>query len=67
MTNTMIVTKVKQAVDLSNAHGIAWLLSNGEELKAVHHLEEKEKLTDERNGFGYWVAAIYESGHRVEA
>lgn len=67
MTEEMIQNEIEKVIRLSNMFNIAWLLSDGENLKAVGHEMEKYFYTNERNGFGYWVAAVYERGHKVEA
>lgn len=66
MTNEMIAKTMNQAKDLSNEYGMAWVLSNGKELKVVRHEVEKEILTDEQRGYGFWVGAIFEDGYRVD-
>lgn len=67
MTNEMIEAKVNEAVELSSVYGRAWLLSNGNELMVTRREVEKDILTDESRGYGFWVASIYENGHLVEA
>lgn len=67
MTNEMIEAKVNEAVELSDVYGRAWLLSNGKELMVTRREVEKDILTDENREYGFWVAAIYENGHPVEA
>lgn len=67
MTNDMIYEATKKAERLSRMFGVAWLLSNGEELKAVAKETEKYFYTAEKNGFGYWVVSVYENGHIVYA
>ena len=66
MTNEMIEAKVNEAVELSSVYGRAWLLSNGKELMATRREIEKDILTDESRGYGFWVASVYEDGHLVE-
>lgn len=66
MTNEMIATTMNRAKDLSKEYGMAWVLSNGKELKVVRHEVEKEILTDEQRGYGFWVGAIFEEGYRVD-
>ena len=67
MTNELVKAKVKEAVELSNVYGRAWLLSNGKELMVTRREVEKDIFTDESRGYGFWVASIYENGHLVEA
>lgn len=67
MTNEMLEDKANEAVELSKVYGRAWLLSNGKELVVTRREIEKDILTDESRGYGFWVASIYESGHLVEA
>lgn len=67
MTKEMIETKVSEAVELSTVYGRAWLLSNDKELMVTRREIEKDILTDESREYGFWVAAIYENGHLVNA
>lgn len=63
MTDQMIQAKVEKAIKDSIRYGICYILSNGKELLVVVTAELKETLKEK----GYWVAAIYEHGHPVEA
>lgn len=67
MTNEMLEAKVNEAVELSKVYGRAWFLSNGKELVVTRREIEKDILTDESREYGFWVAAIYENGHLVNA
>lgn len=64
MTNEMIAHVVNVALDYSiENHCIVWLLSNGDNLMYCRDAESCECYKNH----GYWVAAIFEDGHRVYA
>lgn len=64
MTNQIINVKVNEAILKSKKHGIAYLMSNGEEIMVV--VSDMMKSCNE-NHFGFWTAMIFENGHIVEA
>jgi hypothetical protein len=49
------------AIERSKNNEIVYLMSNGKELQIIHR-DYKEECEED----GYWVASIYEQGHRVE-
>lgn len=64
MTNEMIARVINAAVDCSiENHCIVYIMSNGEELIYTRDAEAHESYKNR----GYWTAAIFEDGHRVEA
>lgn len=65
MEETYINAMFQSVKEMSEVFGRAWLLSNGTNLDVVTTWEDKETRTSEENG--YWVAAIFEDGHPVEA
>ena len=62
MKNFELADYIKIAESVSKRNGISWLMSNGKEIKVAY--AEHEKEFEERHGF--WVAAIFENGHKVE-
>ncbi|MBP5710535.1 MAG: hypothetical protein J6W84_06120 [Bacteroidales bacterium] len=63
MMNFELADLIKIAEHISQKFGIAWLMSNGEEIKVAY--TESERDFEKRHGF--WVAVIFENGHPVEA
>ena len=64
MTNEMIARIVNNAVDCSiERHCTAYIMSDGENLIYTCDVETYKSHKNR----GYWVAAIFENGHRVES
>ena len=64
MNNATVEKGVKVAKQESLRIGRCWLMSDGKELKVI---TTKKMVEYYRNAEGYWVAAIYEGGSKVEA
>ena len=64
MTNEMIANTIEEARSFSaKKFCTVYLMSNGENLTYVVHASTRRWKEEE----GYWVAAIFEDGHRVES
>jgi len=64
MTNEMIARWINAAIEYSiENHCIVYLMSKGEDMIYTY----KPETRDGYKSHGYWVAAIFEDGHRVEA
>lgn len=64
MTNEMIANIVEEAITFSVKHCCTvYIVSNGERLTYIAHATTLRWMKEE----GYWVAAIFENGYRVEA
>lgn len=62
MTDQMIISKTRKAIEDSKRFGICYILSNGKDLQTVVTADFKERLKEK----GYWVAAIYEHGYQID-
>ena len=64
MDNATVGKWIKGAKQESLRIGRSWLMSDGKELKVITTKKMGEYY---RNAEGFWVAAIYENGNKVEA
>lgn len=64
MTTEMILAALQEVKDKSLTFGRSWMMSNGKRLEVVTSEDEvwRLKVTED-----FWVAEIWEYGHRVEA
>lgn len=58
----MIQEITEKAISDSKVFGICYILSNGEDLQLAITAGRKDKLKEN----GYWVAAIYERGYKMD-
>ena len=62
MEDQMIQETIRKAVNFSKEVGHCYILTNGQELKTAFRFAVPAYKEQ-----GFWVAAIYEHGHPVEA
>ena len=62
MTDQMIQEKFTKAQVDSIRYGICYILSNGKDLQTAVTEKFKEDLKEK----GYWVAAIFENGYKID-
>ena len=69
MTNEMIMLdRLELARDMSTYNDCAiYAFSNGENIKIVAKRDWFDEARNRLTSQGYWVAAIFENGHVVEA
>ena len=63
MTDHMLHDQIEKAVHFSKVLGRCYLLSNGCELTTA----VSRPAAAELEAAGYWIAAIFENGFRVDA
>lgn len=63
MTEREMLEAIKDARLASESMGTVWALSNGKEIRSAYTYDRVRSYKEN----GFWVCAIFENGHRVEA